>query len=192
MHARHTYASDRVQAGSASDKRQAPPELLDEIETLTRRQLQHLARNISRPRAHTLNETLRNRVGYRGYHGYREESFDRKDPRRMKSRILDMVSDVKKQLTAAGKVDWARQLRVASLKDGMCSVRKFGEHLHKNHQDSAPEFDALFAKLRHNTNWSCHAELGDRPFIVTPDNQKEAVRCLQQMLRLVLLSRRVD
>lgn len=174
------------------DNYEPPKELIRTLEGMKRWKLQKLLTAIDYDKACTLNEILKDRCGLarKGFRGYKLEQFNNRNPEKMKKSVVDEVSKIKQKLQNAGKREWAEQLRVSSLKDSMSSVRKFAEHIQKTHPKSDFPLDKYYRNVRHLTNWSCHAESGWNPFIVTPDNQREAVSNLDSMLKLLLPSDR--
>ena len=168
---------------------------LEQMGAMNDKELLQLVLKIDEQNGRALCEKLLRRFGHGKKHsGWKLEGFNPKgrDDQKVKY-VVSRVEEVKKALRLAGEKKWAASLKTTSLRDMMSGVRKVAEEMRErcraeNNQasDMGSEVHRLIRSVFSNTNWSCHSQEGDNPFLVTPDNQNEAVTAIERLVELLL------
>lgn len=164
---------------------------LTQIDAMSDKEVLQLVLKISDVKGRALSEKLVRRFGHGKKHsGWRLEGFNPRgrDDQKVKF-VTARVEEAKRQLKGAGERKWAASLKTSSLRDMMSGVRKVAEEIRERHfrteeskQVAGPEMQRLIRAVFSNTNWSCHSQEGDNPFIVTPDNQNDAMDALERLI----------
>lgn len=158
------------------------------------KELLQLVLKISDPRGRALCEKLLRRFGHGKKHsGWKLEGFfpHGREDQKVKY-VTARVEEVKRALKATGEKKWAASLKTSSLRDMMSGVRKVAEEIRErcrsddSYVESGSEIHRLIRAVFSNTNWSCHSQEGDNPFLVTPENQNDAMTALEKLITIML------
>ncbi len=168
---------------------------INAIDSMTDKEMLQLVLKLSDARGRALSEKLARRFGYgKKNSGWCLVGFDLYNGEEQKANFLsDGVEEIKRRLREAGEGKWASILKTLSLRDMMSGVRKvteeIRERIYKNgkyHSEMGFETQRLIRVVFSNANWSCHSHEGDNPFVVTPENQIEAVTALGRLVEKFL------
>lgn len=165
------------------------------IDAMCDKEVLQLVLKLSDARGRALSEKLVRRFGHGKKHsGWKLEGFNPRgrDDQKVKH-VTSRVEEVKRRLRAAGERKWAASLKTSSLRDMMSGVRKVAEEMRERGYRAAagdeearacvgPETQRLIRAVFSNTNWSCHSQEGDNPFVVTPENQSDAMTALERLV----------
>jgi hypothetical protein len=173
-----------------------------QMDAMNDKELLQLVLKISDVKGKALSEKLLRRFGHGKKHsGWRLEGFGAGFGAAATAAAADddkvrlvaaRVETLKKVLRAAGERKWAASLKTTSLRDMMSGVRKVAEEVRERHRDdqlrgeAGPEMHRLIRSVFSSTNWSCHSQEGDNPFLVTPENQNDAVTALERLVDVVI------
>ncbi len=168
---------------------------INQIDAMSDKEVLQLVLKISEAKGRALSEKLVRRFGHGKKHsGWRLDGFNPRgrDDQKVKY-VTARVEEVKRTLRAAGERKWAASLKTSSLRDMMSGVRKVAEEIRERHyktdeakQQAGPEMQRLIRAVFSNTNWSCHSQEGDNPFVVTPENQNDALTALERLVAQAL------
>lgn len=191
---------------------------LEQVDCMADKEMLQFVLKISEERGRALCDKLLRRFGHGKKHsGWKLEGFDPRGRDDQKVRFVAMrVEAVKKRLKTMGEKKWAASLKTCSLRDMMSGVRKVAEEMRErcrtggsgnsHHQgeqqqqadgcnagfvENGGEVHRLIRSVFSNTNWSCHSQEGDNPFLVTPDNQNDAVSALERLVQCLVEDGRV-
>ena len=168
---------------------------INQIDAMSDKEVLQLVLKISEAKGRALSEKLVRRFGHGKKHsGWRLDGFNPRgrDDQKVKY-VTARVEEVKRTLRAAGERKWAASLKTSSLRDMMSGVRKVAEEIRERHykteeakNEAGPEMQRLIRAVFSNTNWSCHSQEGDNPFVVTPENQNDALTALERLVAQAL------
>lgn len=169
---------------------------LCQMEAMNDKELLQLVLKIEEAKGKALCEKLLRRFGHGKKHsGWKLEGFNPHGREDQKVKyVTARVEEVKRKLKAAGEKKWATSLKTSSLRDMMSGVRKVAEEVRERCRgdesfvQDGSEVYRLIRNVFSNTNWSCHSQDGDNPFLVTPDNQNEAMESLEKLVEIMLAS----
>lgn len=156
---------------------------LGQMEVMSDKELLQLVLKIEEAKGKALCEKLLRRFGHGKKHsGWKLEGFNPhgRDDQKVKF-VTARVEEVKRKLKAAGEKKWASSLKTSSLRDMMSGVRKVAEEMRErcrsdaDYVENGSEVHRLIRSVFSNTNWSCHSQDGDNPFLVTPVDRKSVV-----------------
>lgn len=121
--------------------------------------------------------------------GWRLEGFVPNGREEQKVKFLTArVDGLKHLLRDADQKSLSTILKTSSLRDMMSSARKLAEELRErgrvDNVSRGAEVHRLVRAVCAGTNWSCHSEEGDNPFLVTPENQNDAITSLTRLVEL--------
>lgn len=158
------------------------------------KELLQLVLKIDEVKGKALCEKLLRRFGHGKKHsGWKLDGFNPHGREDQKVKFVTArVDEVKRLLKAAGEKKWATTLKTSSLRDMMSGVRKVAEEVRERCRgdekfvENGSEVHRLIRNVFSNTNWSCHSQDGDNPFLVTPDNQNEAMNSLEKLVQIML------
>lgn len=167
---------------------------ITQMDSMNDKELLQLVLKISDVKGKALSEKLLRRFGHGKKHsGWRLEGFNAHGRGDQKVKFVSArVETLKKVLRATGEKKWASSLKTSSLRDMMSGVRKVAEEVRERHRDdqlrgeAGPEMHRLIRSVFQSTNWSCHSQEGDNPFLVTPENQNDAVTALERLVEVVI------
>eukprot|EP00178_Gracilaria_changii_P020802 TRINITY_DN608_c0_g1_i1.p1 TRINITY_DN608_c0_g1~~TRINITY_DN608_c0_g1_i1.p1 ORF type:complete len:491 (-),score=70.56 TRINITY_DN608_c0_g1_i1:377-1768(-) len=170
------------------------------MQQMSDKELLQLVLKIPEVQGRALCEKLLRRFGHAKKHsGWRLQGFDPRGREDQKVKFVSArVDQVKRTLKAAGEKKWASTLKTSSLRDMMSGVRKVAEEVRErcraNERYGATATDGgsqevhrLIRAIFSNTNWSCHSQEGDNPFLVTPENQNDAMTALEKLVHIVVM-----
>lgn len=166
-----------------------------QIDAMTDKEVLQLVLKISDAKGRCLSEKLVRRFGHGKKHsGWRLDGFNPRGREDQKVKYVSArVDAVKRTLRNSGERKWAASLKTSSLRDMMSGVRKVAEEIRERYYksdhskaDPGPDMQRLIRAVFSNTNWSCHSQEGDNPFIVTPDNQNDALTALERLVDQVV------
>lgn len=171
---------------------------LNQIDAMNDKEMLQLVLKISEVKGRGLCEKLLRRFGHGKKHsGWKLEGFNPHGREDQKVKFVTArVEEVKRQLRAAGEKKWASTLKTSSLRDMMSGVRKVAEEMRErsrgdeNYIEAGSEVHRLIRAVFSNTNWSCHSQEGDNPFLVTPENQNDAMTALERLVEVMLAKTR--
>lgn len=166
---------------------------LAQLDAMADKEVLQLVLKLSESRGRGLCDKLLRRFGHAKKHsGWRLEGFAEGGRQRDDAHVREVanrVEVIRRRLRTAGEKKWAATLKTSGLRDMMSGVRKVAEEMRERcradvrYVDStASEPHRLIRAVFSNTNWSCHSHEGDNPFLVTPDNQSEAVTALERLV----------
>lgn len=167
---------------------------LTQIDSMNDKEMLQLVLKIGEAKGRGLCEKLLRRFGHGKKHsGWKLEGFNPhgRDDQKVKF-VTARVEEVKRQLRASGEKKWASSLKTASLRDMMSGVRKVAEEIRErcrgdeNYVESGSDIHRLIRAVFSSTNWSCHSQEGDNPFLVTPENQNDAMTALERLVEVML------
>lgn len=167
---------------------------LGEMHSMSDKEMLQLVLKMDEDRGRSLCDKLLRRFGHGKKHsGWKLEGFSQlKDDATLKE-VSSRVDRVKRRLKGAGEKKWAASLKTCSLRDMMGGVRKVAEEMRERCrlddryvENGASEIHRLIRSVFSNTNWSCHSMEGDNPFLVTPDNQHDALGALERLVAIVV------
>lgn len=189
---------------------------LEQVDCMADKEMLQFVLKISDERGRALCDKLLRRFGHGKKHsGWKLEGFDPRGRDDQKVRFVAMrVEAVKKRLKMMGEKKWAASLKTCSLRDMMSGVRKVAEEMRERCRaggnsnglgedansggacnagfvENGGEVHRLIRSVFSNTNWSCHSQEGDNPFLVTPDNQNDAVSALERLVHCLVEDGRV-
>ncbi|CAN8064306.1 unnamed protein product, partial [Agarophyton chilense] len=170
------------------------------MQQMSDKELLQLVLKIPEPQGRALCEKLLRRFGHAKKHsGWRLQGFDPRgrDDQKIKF-VTTRVEHVKRALKGAGEKKWASTLKTSSLRDMMSGVRKVAEEVRERSRaderygasatdGGSQEVHRLIRAIFSNTNWSCHSQEGDNPFLVTPENQNDAMTALEKLVHIVVM-----
>jgi hypothetical protein len=165
-----------------------------QIDAMNDKELLQLVLKVSEAKGRALSEKLLRRFGHGKKHsGWRLEGFNPagRDDQKVKF-VSSRVEGIKKLLRSMGEKKWATTLKTSSLRDMMSGVRKVAEEVRERHRDdqlrgpAGAEMHRLIRAVFSSTNWSCHSQEGDNPFLVTPENQNDAVTALERLVEMIV------
>lgn len=167
---------------------------LYQMEAMNDKEVLQLVLKIDEIRGKALCEKLLRRFGHGKKHsGWKLEGFNPHGREDQKVKFVTArVEEVKRKLRAAGEKKWAASLKTSSLRDMMSGVRKVAEEVRErcregeSFAENGSEVHRMIRNVFSNTNWSCHSQEGDNPFLVTPENQNEAMTSLEKLVQLML------
>lgn len=167
---------------------------LTQIDQMNDKEILQMVLKIDEQKGKALCEKLLRRFGHGKKHsGWKLQGFDPRgrDDQKVKY-ILARVEIVKRQLKLNGEKKWSSTLKTCSLRDMMSGVRKVAEEIRErcrsdeNYVEQGSDIHRLIRNIFSNTNWSCHSQEGDNPFLVTPQNQNEALASLEKLVDAML------
>lgn len=167
---------------------------LGQIDAMNDKEMLQLVLKIDDAKGRGLCEKLLRRFGHGKKHsGWKLDGFNPhgRDDQKVKF-VTARVEEVKRQLRAAGEKKWASTLKTSSLRDMMSGVRKVAEEIRErcrgdeNYVEAGSDTHRLIRAVFSNTNWSCHSQEGDNPFLVTPENQNDAMTALEKLVGAML------
>lgn len=164
------------------------------MDAMNDKELLQLVLKIDEQKGRALCEKLLRRFGQgRKHSGWKLEGFNPHGREELKVKyVTGRVEQVKNMLKAAGEKKWASSLKTSSLRDMMSGVRKVAEEVRERcrkdekYVESGSDVHRLIRAVFSNTNWSCHSQEGDNPFLVTPENQNDAMTALEKLVKIVL------
>lgn len=167
---------------------------ISQIDSMNDKELLQLVLKICETQGRSLSDKLMRRFGHSKKHsGWRLEGFNPQGRDDQKVKYISMrVDGLKKMLRIAGEKKWAATLKMSSLRDMMSGCRKVAEEIRERFKDdclrreNGNEMHRLIRAVFSTTNWSCHSQEGDNPFLVTPDNQNDAVTALERLVEVAL------
>lgn len=156
------------------------------------KEMLQLVLKMDEERGRSLCDKLLRRFGHGKKHsGWKLEGFSQSKDDACLKEVSTRVDRVKRRLRGAGEKKWAASLKTCSLRDMMSGVRKVAEEMRERCrlddryvENSASEIHRLIRSVFSNTNWSCHSMDGDNPFLVTPDNQLDALAALERLVSM--------
>ncbi|KAI0566860.1 hypothetical protein FGB62_5g031 [Gracilaria domingensis] len=170
------------------------------MQQMNDKELLQLVLKIPEAQGRALCEKLLRRFGHAKKHsGWRLQGFDPRGRDDQKIKFVSArVDQVKRALKAAGEKKWASTLKTSSLRDMMSGVRKVAEEVRERCRaderygatatdGGSQEVHRLIRAIFSNTNWSCHSQEGDNPFLVTPENQNDAMTALEKLVHIVVI-----
>ncbi|PXF42469.1 hypothetical protein BWQ96_07807 [Gracilariopsis chorda] len=174
---------------------------LAHMHQMSDKELLQLVLKMPEAQGRALCEKLLRRFGHAKKHsGWKLQGFDPRGREEQKVRFVTArVEQVKRSLKAAGEKKWACTLKTSSLRDMMSGVRKVAEEVRERcraderygasgSDGGSQEVQRLIRAIFSNTNWSCHSQEGDNPFLVTPENQNDAMSALEKLVHIVVRS----
>lgn len=173
---------------------------LSQMDAMNDKELLQLVLKITEPKGRALCEKLLRRFGHGKKHsGWKLDGFNPhgRDDQKVKY-VTARVELVKRALKAAGEKKWASSLKTNSLRDMMSGVRKVAEEIRErcrgdeNYSEGGSECHRLIRAVFSNTNWSCHSQEGDSPFLVTPENQNDAMTALEKLVEVMIGKEKMD
>lgn len=167
---------------------------ISQIDSMNDKELLQLVLKISENQGRALSDKLMRRFGHSKKHsGWRLEGFNPQGRDDQKVKYVSVrVDGLKKLLRVAGEKKWAATLKTSSLRDMMSGCRKVAEEIRERYRDDqlrkdgGNEMHRLIRAVFSSTNWSCHSQEGDNPFLVTPENQNDAVTALERLIEIIV------
>lgn len=163
---------------------------LDQMDGMVDKEMLQFVLKISEERGRALCDKLLRRFGHGKKHsGWRLEGFvvGSRDDEKVRC-LTGRVDAIKRRLKTAGEKKWAAGLKTSGLRDMMSGVRKIAEEMRERCRadeqfvENGSDVHRLIRSVFSSTNWSCHSQEGDNPFLVTPDNQNDAVSALERLV----------
>lgn len=155
------------------------------IDAMQDKELLQLVLRLSDVRGRALSEKLARRFGFgRKHAGWRLDGFG-PNPAQVEPGLAAAVDGIRVTLRSKGERKWAAILKTLALRDMISGVRKVTEEIRERLLRRTPELavdtQRLIRTVFSNANWSCHSHEGDNPFVVTPNNQADAVAALAKL-----------
>lgn len=167
---------------------------LNEMQAMCEKEMLQLVLKMDEERGRSLCDKLLRRFGHSKKHsGWKLERFTQSKDDVYLKEVCVRVDSVKRRLRNAGEKKWAASLKMSTLRDMMSGVRKVAEEMRERcrseigyEENGGSEIHRLIRGVFSNTNWSCHSMEGDNPFLVTPENQLDALCFLERLVDIIV------